>query len=455
MDRRKFIKLAGCTGMSSLTFLNASVNLKAMGLAAMDNSKLDDDYKALVCIQMSGGNDGYNTVVPMDPEGFADYRRTRSNMALDRNELIEFYPSNTDGRPFGFHPAFAEVEDLFSSGNCAVINNIGTLVVPTTKSQYLNGTVKLPLELYSHGDQVQQWQTGIATDRVSVGWGGRMADLIKDMNEEQRLSMAISLSGNNLYQQGKQTVPFSTGSWGPNTFWPLIAENPLQRAMKGVLEARYADAFKQTFVDVTLNAHEASQVFVRAYENRISFSTDISGSYLAESLRMIARTIASRKGLGVKRQIFYVSFGNFDYHDELINAQYRDLSDFSSSIGSFYQAMEELGVTNQVTTFTMSDFARTLTSNGNGTDHAWGSNALVFGGAVNGGKFYNEYPSLKLDSNLEVGGGVILPTLSTDEYFAELALWFGVSPNELGTIFPGLSNFYSASSGMMPIGFMG
>lgn len=454
MDRRKFLKLAGCTGMSSLTFLNTAVNLKAMGLAALDNSSLEEDYRALVCIQMNGGNDGYNMIVPMDPEGFSDYQTTRSNMALGRNELIPIYPDNVEGQLFGFHPAMVEVEDLFVSGKCAVINNVGTLVDRISKTQYLSGNVKLPLELFSHGDQVNQWQSGITTERVSTGWGGKIADMMKDLNSDQRFSMAISLSGNNLFQQGKNTVPFSTSSWGPAIFWPLTDNNPLKSAMTSVMEMRYADAFKQTYVDVTQNAHEASLFYRDALENRDRFQVNIEGSWLADNLEMIANTIACRNRLGAKRQIFYVNFSNFDYHDELLNAHWRDLSDFSRAIGLFYQALEELGVSDKVTTFTMSDFARTLTSNGNGTDHAWGSSVMVFGDQVNGGKFYNEYPSLRLNSDLEVGGGVILPTLSTDEYFAELALWLGVSPNELPTLFPGISNFYNIASGVKPIGFM-
>jgi uncharacterized protein (DUF1501 family) len=457
MDRRKFIKIAGCTGMSSMTFLNSAVNLRAMGFAAIDNSALSEDYKALVCIQMNGGNDGYNMIVPMDNQEYNDYRTTRSNMALNKDQLIEFNPENSGGRKFGFHHAMPEVEDLFVSGKAAVINNVGTLVTRLTKQQYQSGGARLPLELYSHNDQTRQWQTGICTSRTPIGWGGKIADLVHDMNGNQKVSMAISVESDGAYIQGEKTTPFSIGSGGPGIFWPLNGtneNNPERRAIMSMLDKKYDDAFKDTYKDIIISSHENSVAFRNAYENRIPVSVPFPDNRLSNNLRAVANMIAARKQLQAKRQIYFVSFGNFDYHNELFQSHYRDLREFSQAVSSFMQALEEMGLSENVTTFTISDFARTLTSNGNGTDHAWGSPVMAFGGAVRGNRFYGEYPSLKLGGKDEVGGGVVLPTISTDEYFAELALWFGVSPSELSTIFPGLPNFYSYSSSQKPLGFL-
>ena len=458
MDRRKFIKIAGCTGMSSMTFLNSAVNLRAMGFAALDNSSLVEDYKALVCIQMNGGNDGYNMIVPYDNQEYNDYKTTRSNMALNKDLLIQIRPENTGGRTFGIHHAMPEIEELFVSGKAAVINNVGTLVTRISKQDYISGGAKLPLELFSHSDQTRQWQSGLSTNRSAVGWGGRLSDLMNDMNENPKLNMGLVVNNSDaVFLMGNQSVPFSMGSDGPNVFWPLASHNsqtPEYQAIRSLIDQKHADAFKSTFNDTIITSLESAEIFRDAWDNRIPVNTSFMDSEISRSLKGVANMIAARKKLKVKRQIYFVSFGAFDYHNELLDSHYRDLSQFSQAVSSFMEALEEMGLTENVTTFTISDFARTLTSNGNGTDHAWGSPVMVFGGAVRGNRFYGEYPSLKLGGKDEVGGGVVLPTISTDEYFAELALWFGVSPSELSTIFPGLPNFYSYSSTQKPLGFL-
>jgi uncharacterized protein (DUF1501 family) len=458
MKRRNFIKAAGCTGMGYLTLFNSAVNLKAMGLAALDNSDLQDDYKALVCILLAGGNDSYNMLIPLDPEAYRDYAQIRSNMALDQSLLLPLNPTNTGGKTYGLHPSMVEIEDLYHSGECTFVNNVGTLVAPTTKAEYMAGSARLPLGLFSHGDQENQWQSGLTTERSITGWGGRIADLLKDQAGNDKISMTLSLGGNNLFQQGVDAFPFTLNQHsGADLLWAYQRDNPWNiesQAIKSLIYHRYEDAFKQTYVDVITNAQESGEIIRDAYANRQPYNTTFDDNHLSRSLKMIADIIAARNELGVKRQIFFASMGGFDYHDELFNNQARDLSTVSRAIGAFQSVMRELNLTNQVTSFTISDFARTLTSNGNGTDHAWGASSLVVGGAVNGNKFYGAYPSLKKDGNFDVGNGIILPTTSTDEYFAELALWFGVSPGELSTVFPSLHNFYDYQSGNPPLGFM-
>jgi uncharacterized protein (DUF1501 family) len=445
--------------MGYLTLFNSAINLKAIGAAALDNSESTDDYKAMVCILLAGGNDSYNMLVPMDPQAYKAYAESRSNMALPTKNLIALDPSLTGGIPYGLHPAMPELEDLVSSGECIFINNIGTLVAPTNKSKYLNGSSRdIPLGLFSHFDQEQQWLTGIPTDRSKTGWGGRVADLLKDMNSNEKVSISLSLNGTNLFQQGNETNPYTLNTEnGAEVMWAYNRGNSFDyrsRAIDSLMYYNYSDAFEQTYMTEIRKSQEGGEFFKEAYNKRETILTNFGTDELSARLKMVANTIAARKFLGVKRQVFFVSMGGFDHHDYLLDYHSRDLGMVSRAIGSFYAAIKELKLEKQVTTFTISEFARTLTSNGDGTDHAWGGTSMVIGGSLNGKKMYGKYPNLKLNDDLDIGNGVFIPTTSTDEYFAELALWFGVSKNELPTIFPGIKNFYSLSNTNLPLGFM-
>jgi uncharacterized protein (DUF1501 family) len=445
--------------MGYLTLFNSAINLKAIGSAALDNSESEDDYKAMVCILLAGGNDSYNMLVPMDPQAYKAYSDSRSNMALATKNLIALDPSLTGGVPYGLHPAMPELEDLVSSGECVFINNIGTLVAPTNKNKYLNGSSRdIPLGLFSHADQEQQWLTGIPNNLSKTGWGGRVADLLKDMNSNDKMSISLSLNGTNIFQQGNETNPYTLNTEnGAEVMWAYNRGNSFDyrsRAIDSLMNYNYSDAFEQTYMAEIRKSQEGGEVFRDAYNRREYFSTNFDTDELSARLKMVANTIAARKFLGVKRQVFFVSMGGFDHHDYLLDSHTRDLKRVSRAIGSFYSAIKELKLEKQVTTFTISEFARTLTSNGDGTDHAWGGTSMVIGGSLNGKKMYGKYPNLKLNDELDIGNGVFIPTTSTDEYFAELALWFGVSRNELPTIFPGIKNFYSLSNSNLPLGFM-
>ena len=227
----------------------------------------------------------------------------------------------------------------------------------------------------------------------------------------------------------------------------------LEQGLDNILDQTYNDVLKQTYANKVKTSQTQHEVFTAALEALSPLSTEFSQTAISRQLRMVAESIAIAGGLGMARQTFYIRFGGFDNHGELLNNHSARLSFLSAAIGEFYQAMDELGMSDNVTTFTVSDFARTLTSNGFGTDHAWGGNALVFGGAVNGGQIYGQYPSLALNNELELGNGILLPELCTDEYFAELALWLGVDESNLVDIFPNLENFYTLGSGN-PIGFL-
>jgi uncharacterized protein (DUF1501 family) len=380
--------------------------------------------------------------------------------------------ADPQGRTFGFHPSMVHMQNLFEAGKLAFINNVGTLVQPITKAQFYNGTAPSPLGLYSHSDQQLQWQTGIPQERTSIGWGGKIADLLISANPNQTISMNISLSGSNIFQTGENTVEYALhpqdGSLGiidyNNQDWVLHTMK--RAAIDGMIHPAYKNVFKNTYRKTIKTAIDGNEMLSAVLDNPPIFNVPFTtqDNDLGGSLQMIARTIAGRSELNVKRQIFFVDIGGWDMHDELLNAQAAGLSIVDTALYQFNAAMEQLGVSDKVTVFSLSEFSRTLTSNGNGTDHAWGGNVFVMGGAVNGKRLYGQYPSLaltnynsnpNLDTNpLEVGGGSLIPTTSADQYFAEIALWYGVPASDLVMLFPNIGNFYNPMSGVPPIGFL-
>ena len=466
ISRRKFIGQASCAALGYSSLLNTLVNLKALNSAAMGNSSVigGNDYKALVCLFKSGGNDAFNMLIPRDPSSYSEYATTRTNLAIPQNEILPINPVTPIGQELGVHSAMTEVQRMFNERKLSFITNIGTLIEPTNKSAIYNDTANLPLGLFSHSDQIQQWQTAYPHERSQIGWGGKVADIVKSMNSNDKMSMNLSLSGTNIFQTGNGTTEYTldnvTGSVGIDGYGEgnmyNVFDSMRTTAIDRMVEHHYGDAFKQTYVDVIRNSRDAHLEFQAALETLPDLQTDFDeNEYLSSSFKMVARTMGVHQRLGFKRQIFFIDFGGWDHHDEVLNSQRDMLYAVDRSLGQFYRALEELGLQDCVTTFTISEFGRTLTSNGNGTDHAWGGNVMVMGGdQVNGGEIFGQYPSLGLGNALEIGNGVLIPTTAADEYFAELAMWFGVNGQELGTIFPHLSNFYSIGGGTPPLGFL-
>lgn len=433
-----------------------------MAASAMDNSALitlGGDYKALVCVLLGGGNDSYNMLIPKSDNEYNEYATSRSNLAIPQNDTLQINPNTSDGRVFGLHPSMPDVQQLFESGNLAFLSNVGTLIEPSSKTDILNGIVKTPLGLFSHADQQQQWQTGRPHERTNTGWGGRIADLVQSMNSNQNISMNISLQGSNIFQRGNQIIPYAiskNGSIGINGYGGSGQFNQLKTAaLNTMLERDYQDVFKNAYKNTIKTSNDANLEFQAAVDGISDFITPLPEyNDLAAQLNMVAKTIASRDTLGFSRQIFFVQIGGWDHHDELLVNHSNKLTEVNDALKYFNDVMTELNVSDCVTTFSVSDFARTLTSNGNGTDHAWGGNAFMMGGAVNGKEIYGDYPTLALNSDLNINDSVIIPTTAADSYMAELALWFGVPASELTTIFPNISNFYDTASGTQPIGFM-
>ncbi len=458
ISRRKFLGQASCAALGSTTLLSTLTNLKYLNAAAISNSSvmLGGDYKALVCILLSGGSDSHNMLIPTERSQYQSYAETRNQVAIPENDILRLR-----GVDYGVHPSMGSVQQLFDQGNLSFISNIGTLLQPMAKDEVWQNEQLLPLGLFSHSDQIQQWQTSLPKERSSIGWGGRIADLMSSQNTNEKISMNISLGGSNVFQTGKNTVEYSLdreqGAIGIRGYKTSEEQFNIARdqAIDNVIDAQYADMYKRTYIDVLKTSRDAFVEMSEALDGATSFGSLFSDTEISSQLEMVARTISVREQLGMTRQIFFVEMSGWDHHDELLNSQAAMLTQLSNAMGEFSQAMDLIRMQDCVTTFSCSEFGRTLTWNGNGTDHAWGGNVMVMGGSIQGGQIFGQYPSLALGSEYELGGGgIILPTTSVDEYFAELALWFGVSPTDMNVILPNVGNFFDVN-GSKPIGIFG
>ena len=460
-SRRAFLGTASCAAIGGTTFFSTFFNLRTMSAASALNhswTPAGEDYRALVCIMLGGGNDSFNMLVPTDNAHYQEYSTTRSNLALAQDQLLKLSPNTFNQKELGIHPAMPEVKNLFDQGKLAFINNVGTLVQPTSRSAYDNGA-NLPFGLFSHADQDKQWLTSIPQSNAATGWGGRLADMVQSANTNQNISMNISLAGKNIFQLGQQAseysiLPTGNGSIGIAGFDETDPFFQIRTsAVKSLLENQYQDVFKQTYADVVRASQNTHELFSQAVGDS-TINTNFSNTELSQSLKMVARTIKVRQALGAKRQTFFIRFDGWDHHDELTNNHNAMLGVLSKAMSEFQASLEEINVQDCVTTFTVSDFARTLVSNGNGTDHGWGGNVMVMGSQVKGKDLYGDYPSLALNSDRMLEGGVTIPTISTDEYFAELARWYGVPNSDLTDLFPNLGNFYDVNANPAPLGFM-
>jgi uncharacterized protein (DUF1501 family) len=461
ISRRRFLGQASCAAVTAIPVINTILNLKMAGSVAAAEP-VAGEYRALVCLFMNGGNDSFNMLVPRGNAEYAEYAAIRQDLALAQNSLLPINPTNTPGLQLGVHPGMPELQQLFEDGHAAFVANVGTLVEPVSKAQYLAGSATLPLGLFSHSDQVEQWQTSLPDTRSAVGWAGRIADLLKELNSNEKVSMNISLAGSNVWQSGLSVFEYAittagaVGLQGYQPQWQQYQELIQSRsaAVDSQLALEYNNLFAQTFAKSKKDAVDAYEIFAGATSADLPPGATFPSSNLAQQLRMVAKTIAGRDQLGVTRQTFFISLGGWDHHDEVLDNQAAMLPIVSQAVGAFYNALEELGVQNQVTLFSCSDFGRTLTSNGRGSDHAWGGNHFIVGGDVNGKQIYGQYPTLYDNNPLDVGRGRLIPTTSADEYFAELALWLGVSKSSLPLVLPNITRFYDTNSVNWPIGVL-
>jgi uncharacterized protein (DUF1501 family) len=446
--------------------------LELNSLAAMAQQSVPSDYKALVCIFLSGGNDGHGTVIATDPTSFSAFTTARSGapgLAYNLSDLLPVSPrTEQSGRTFALNPYLSGVQNLFNAGRAAIITNVGTLIAPTSKAQVLANSVPLPASLYSHFDQTAAWQaiTADGGSAVHTGWGGAMADLIASMNTNSAFT-CISTAGIALFLSGQTSYQLNVTSAGPIPIYglnqPLFGQQAGSAALANILTASETNLFAKEY-EVVINRSTAAQATLAT--SMLTAGTGgvpnppqyldpitnmLTNNTFATSMQTVARIIGGRSGLGVTRQIFYVVLGGFDTHDNQAPQIARLLTQLGSGLEYFDGVMTSMGINDHVTTFTASDFGRTLTANSDGTDHGWGSHHIVTGGAVSGGDMYGQYPVIGSDQANDTGAGRLIPTTSVEQYAGTLARWFGLSDSQVKEVFPNFANF-----GTSPyMGFMG
>jgi uncharacterized protein (DUF1501 family) len=446
-SRRDFMRLSCCSaaGAALVGGLSKFGLVSALAQGATD-------YKALVCIFLFGGSDANNMIVPIDTR-YAAYQQARANLALAQGQLLPLQSGSQAN--YGLHPNMPEMQALFNNQkNLAVLANVGTLVQPTTQQTYQ--TYKnLPENLYSHSDQQDQWQSAQLNGTPNAGWAGKMADNVQPtFNGGALFPPVLSIAGNAIFCTGDTTRPFTMTPYstpGLQGFDSSAASQARFAATQQLLTFDSGLSLVQSANTVTGAAVQYGIVLADALKNISPLSTVFSKNYLAQQLRQVAQVISARSALGMGRQIFFVSAGGFDTHSDQLTQQVQLLSEISQGMAAFYQATEELGVANQVTTFTLSEFNRTFQPGSNGgTDHAWGSHQLVQGGAVKGNTVYGTFPTPALGGPDDAGtNGRWIPTTALDQYAATMASWFGVSDANLPTIFPNLANFTTSNLGFM------
>jgi len=429
-----------------------ALSLAAMGEAAAQTAT---DYKALVCVFLYGGNDYANTLVPYDPASHEAYRSFRANIAIDRAALAATVLNPATPLPGGLQyalaPGLAPLVPVFDAGKMAVLLNIGTLITPTTKAQYSAKSAPLPPKLFSHNDQQSFWQSSSAEGATS-GWGGRIGDLYAAGNGNATFT-CMSVSGNAVYLSGRSTVQCQVTTNGSiavkGVKSPLFGSAACSQALQGLLTSPRTHLFENEYAAVTKRSVESNEQLTSALASASVTTAFPANNALGDQLKLVARLIAARGALATKRQVFFVSIGGFDNHDSIATAHPGLLTNVGNALGAFYQATVELGVANQVTTFTASDFGRTLLSNTDGSDHGWGSMHFVLGGAVRGRSFVGTPPVLANNGPDDVGQGRLLPTTSVDQLGGTLAAWFGASASDQLVVMPNLANFSQRDLGFL------
>ncbi len=466
LNRREFLSQTGCAALGTTGLLSTLLN---MGLASRVMAADQSDYKAMICVFLMGGNDSFNMLAPTNADEYAYYLTTRGGLYdVDKSpnsmaigapgsggfSFLPMQPSNIPGRSFGLHPSMPEFKDLFDKQNLAFVANVGSLQVPfESVSAFKDNSAGRPLGLFSHSDQEQQWQTCMPDKRSGIGWAGRAMDILQNtQSHAQKSTFNISLSGTNIFQTGNSIAPYTLSVNGleplagyyprgpkSNSFADQVAYTRSQ-ALNQLLGGMYRNVFESTYAQATIDAQDSLTQYQESLSKDHFPSWTPSDSAFEKQLKLIANVISAYKDSPTKRQTFFITLGRYDMHKDLMTLHPGELSKVSTGIGKFWASLPD-DVKPSVTLFSASDFGRTLTGNGNGTDHAWGGNQFVLGGAVKGQQIYGTYPTFAssiMHTTFDVGGGRLIPSYSVEEYVYPILKWFGVSDNDLfGAVFPG------------------
>ena len=479
ISRREFIVQSNCAAVGTASLLSSLLSLKLTAGAVSASNY--GDYKALICLFLNGGNDSFNMLVPRETSAYQIYKSVRGGtyladgvsynvnslqnningsegLAHQKDHLLPINSEGQDFQEFGIHPDLPFLKTLYDQGDLAFVSNVGSLIEPTTLSEYNSSSKALPEGLFSHPDHQIHWQTLVPQVRGTnpKGWAGRLAETMNHANQQANISMNISLSGTNVLQTGFSTVPYITDPSGVVQLRNYAQDPTLKLSVDNILSNHYHNIYSRTLTQSNKRSIETSIYFKEALDS-LSEPFDpytIRGySDTASRLLMISKILEARTALGMNRQIFFVERGGWDHHNSVVVPQSDLFVELNEAIEMFWTNVVNLGLENNVVLYTASDFGRTLTSNGSGSDHAWGGNHFIISGSANGGKIYGEYPILSTGGPYDIGRGRILPTTSVDAYMAELAGWFGVPQSEISTVIPNITNFDFANI-LSPLGIL-
>ncbi len=501
ISRRSFLRRVVPAAFGATVLSNTIRELRILNTAMAQGPALQD-YKALVCVFLNGGNDSNNMIIPTLKSEWESYATIRTPalalpnadggpataLSLNSRNGQLGYPED-DHRTYGFHPAMPELQALFNQGHLAPVFNVGSLSFPMTKAQYTSGKVPRPPQLFSHSDQQTQWQTSLPDQPYTSGWGGRIADLLTspiDVNAGGLVSMAITLAGSNLFEVGNVNAAPQYAITTGGAVKLSGVSGTRQTALQSFLNLNKTSRYLQTksYAEVLDHAIVEANIVTTALERQGNpewlnrFNSSIAApnggveftSGLMNQMKMVARLIelgsksVNEGGLGMRRQIFFIQVGGYDTHGAqtsnagqtsmdpakvILGSHANLLAELSKTLNALHLAMTDIGKVNEVTAFTVSDFSRTFVCNGLGSDHGWGGHHLVMGGAVKGGATYGKFPTLAINGPDDTGTGRWIPTTSVDQYGATLASWFGVDSANLETVFPNLGRFASPNLGFL------
>lgn len=457
INRRLFMKSVGSSAIAAASFSGRPISFNAHAAST-------SGYKALVCVFLLGGLDNHDVLLPFDAASYDTFSAVRQSLlsrqgaARQRTSLLEITPNETailGGRQVALPPEMPQVKSLFDQGQAAVVANVGPLVEPVTRTSFESGAARLPPQLFSHNDQQSVWQSS-QPEGAQFGWGGLFADAVLNSGANAANTDFTTIASAEVgpFLTGRTARAFNVNPAGPaqvNALRELAAGSQAERDLRAALAQQLRSSgfagshiLESDFASQVSRGFESNTIYSEARASGSAIATEFPQTPLGAQLRSVAQTISVRSALSVSRQIFFVAIGGFDTHSDQAGALPQLLGQIDGGVSAFQQAMVELGVANDVTLFTASDFGRTMAVNGDGTDHGWGGHSLVVGGSVRGKQIYGSVPDFALGHNADVGSGRIIPALSVEQFAAPLGRWFGLTDGELATALPNLSNFDAA-----------